>query len=192
MRRYLIVPLVGMLATACASALAKSPPDQPALNVPPPPPHEIQLPAEPLEPVGEVTASPGTTPGPSRSPRPAAPKPEPPKPEAPKGDTPPAAPPPTTPEPAPNLPPPAPAPHLNTPQTADTAAVKPVRTMIDRAKSTLGGVKQDQLSNERKQAHKDAKLFLQQAEDALKDGNIVYAQALATKAEKLARELAGR
>jgi hypothetical protein len=35
-------------------------------------------------------------------------------------------------------------------------------------------------------------LFLQQAEDALKDGNIVFAQAVATKAEKLARELASR
>jgi len=48
------------------------------------------------------------------------------------------------------------------------------------------------LSNERKKAYKDAQLFLQQAEDALKDGNIVLAQAVATKAETLARELAGR
>jgi hypothetical protein len=64
--------------------------------------------------------------------------------------------------------------------------------MIDRASSTLRGVKYDSLSNERKQAYKDARLFLQQAEDALKDGNIVFAQAVATKAEKLARELASR
>ena len=48
------------------------------------------------------------------------------------------------------------------------------------------------LSNERKKAYNDAKLFLQQAEEALKQGNFAFAQGVATKAETLARELAGR
>lgn len=194
MRRFLIVPLAGLLAAACASAQAKGTNDKPALDVPPPPPHVIELPAEPLEPVAEV---PGTVPPsgtgaarPGRTSREAPPKPaaSEAKPET-KPDTPP--PPPET--PAPVAPPPAPAPQLKTPQTADTeTAARSVRTTIDRANRTLGGVNYGPLSNERKKAYDDAKLSLKQAEDALKQGNIVFAQAMATKAETLARELAGR
>ena len=192
-----ILPFVLAAASACASAQAKGS-DQPALGVPPPPPHAIELPAEPLEPVGEVPGTPpGSGPPAPRSNRPAAPKPQPgeakpeTKPEPPKTDTP--APPPPNPEPAPPLPPPVTTPQLRTPQTADTsAAAKGVRTTIDRANKALGTVNFGPLSNERKKAYNDAKLFIQQAEDALKEGNIVFAQAVATKAETLARELAGR
>jgi outer membrane biosynthesis protein TonB len=190
----LIVPLVGLLATACASAQAKGSNDKPALNVPPPPPHAIELPAEPLEPVGEVPGNaPGTVPAPPRTGRPPAAKPPgdakpETKPETPKSDTPA-----TTPEPAPALPPAASAPQLRTPQTADTsAAAKTVRTQIDRVKSLLATVNYGPLSNERKKAYDNAKLFMQQSEDALKEGNIVFAQAVAGKAETLAHELAGR
>jgi hypothetical protein len=198
MRRYLILPLVGLLATACASAQAKGANEKPALNVPPPPQHEIELPAEPLEPVGEVPGTvPDLTPAPPRTGRPPATRPQPgdakpeTKPEPPKADTPVATP--TTPEPAPGLPPAAASPQLRTPQTADTsAAAKSVRTTIDRARSTLSTVNLGTQTNERKKAYHDAELFLQQAEDALKDGNIVFAQAVATKAETLAKELAGR
>lgn len=196
MRRFLIVPLAGLLAAACASAQAKGANDKPALDVPPPPPHVIELPAEPLEPVAEVpgTATPPSGSGTSRPgrtrespPKPASgeSKPEA-KPDQPTGGTPP------TETPAP-VPPSTPAPQLKTPQTADTgAAARNVRTTIDRAKNTLATVNFGPLSNERKKAYNDAKLFLQQAEDALKEGNVVFAQAVATKAETLARELAGR
>ena len=200
MKLYLLLPLAAVVAAGCASAQAKGA-DQPALNVPPPPPHEIAIPAEPLEPVGEITGTaPGGSPAAPRSGRPAATKPQASeaKPEAKPGDVrpdQPAAQPAasTTPEPAPPLPPAAPAPQLKTPQTADTsAAAKTVRTTITRAQNTLNTVNYGPLSNERKKAYDDAKRFLQQAEDALKDGNIVFAQAVATKAETLARELAGR
>jgi phage shock protein A len=50
----------------------------------------------------------------------------------------------------------------------------------------------NRLSNERKKAYNDAKMYLQQAEDALKQGNFVFAQNIANKAESLARELAGK
>jgi hypothetical protein len=188
---FAIVPFVLGAVSACASAQAKGS-DKPALNVPTPPAHEIELPAEPLDPVGEVPGAPASAGAPApRSSRPAAARPSETKPEA-KTEAPKETPVPP-PEPAPNLPPPAPAPQLKTPQTADTgSAAKAVRTTIDRAKNTLNGVNFGPLSNERKKAYNDAKLFLQQAEDALKDGNIVFAQAVATKAETLARELAGR
>jgi hypothetical protein len=98
--------------------------------------------------------------------------------------------------PAETPPPPAPPPsnaQLLTPQIADTsAAARAVRTTIDKANKTLSSVDFGPLSNERKKAYNDAKLFMQQAEDALKEGNIVYAQAVAAKAETIARELAGR
>jgi hypothetical protein len=196
MRKTLLafLPFIVGAVSACASAQAKGS-DKPALNVPPPPPHEIAIPAEPLEPVGEIPDSspPGSAPAP-RSARPpvsrpaTSEKPEP-KPDKPDQPAQPAA---TTPEPAPPLPPAA-TPQLKTQSTADTsAAVKTVRTTMDRAKNALSAVNQRNLSKERQKAYKDAELFLQQAEDALKDGNVVFAQAVATKAETLAHELAGR
>jgi hypothetical protein len=198
MRLYLTLPLVGLLATAaaCASAQAKGANEKPALNVPPPPQHQIELPAEPLEPVGEVPGTvPDLPPAPPRTGRPPATRPQAgdAKPETkaePPKDTPAATP--ASPEPAPGLPPPAGSPQLRTPQTADTTAAKSVRTTIDRARSTLSTVNLGTQTSERKKAYHDAELFLQQAEDALKDGNIVFAQAVATKAETLAKELAGR
>jgi outer membrane biosynthesis protein TonB len=175
------------LLTACASAQARAP-DKPALNVPPPPPHVIELPAEPVEPVGEIPATPAAAP---RSTRSTSPKPEPTRPPE-KPETKPDQPVETPPVPV-APPPPASNAQLRTPQTADAeAAAKAVRTTIDKAKNALATVNFGPLSNERKKAYNDAKLFMQQAEDALKEGNIVYAQAVAAKAETLARELAGR
>jgi hypothetical protein len=86
-----------------------------------------------------------------------------------------------------------PSAQLRTPQTADTsAAAKSVRTTIDTARGILNGVNFGPLSNVRKKAYNDAKLLLQQAEDAVKEGNLAFAQGLANKAETLAKELAGR
>ena len=48
-----------------------------------------------------------------------------------------------------------------------------------------------QLTNVRKRYYDDAKRYLQQAEDALKGGNEVFAKGVADKAETLAKELAG-
>ena len=48
------------------------------------------------------------------------------------------------------------------------------------------------LSNERKKAYNDAKKLLEEAEDALKKSDLVRAQAVASKAETLAKELAGQ
>jgi len=174
--------------SGCASAQAKSSAGKLPLDVPPPPPHVVELPAEPLEPVGEIPSP--TDPGASR-PRPPATKAPEAKPE--KPDNPPSQPATPAETPAPALPPPAPAPQLRTPETADTSqAAKNVKLTIDRAWSSLGNVNFPTLSNERKKAYNDVKAYIQQAEDALKEGNVVYAQAVATKAEKLALELPRR
>ena len=83
-----------------------------------------------------------------------------------------------------------PAVQLRTPQTADTSGgEKAVRTTIDSARQLLAGVDFGQLNNERKKAYNDAKLLMQQAEDALKQGNLVFAQGVANKAETLAKRV---
>jgi hypothetical protein len=195
MRKLLfVISLVALapMVSACASASAKTnPADRPPLAVPPPPPRVIEAAPQPdpvPEPVADLPPPPVTTKQ-SRPPRETGPKQESAKtPETKAGETPPAEPP----APAPPAPQPA-APQLRTPQTADsTEAERNVRSTIDRASKSLGGVDYRPLNNERKKAYNDAKMFIQQAEDALKQGNFVFAQGVANKAETLARELAGK
>jgi hypothetical protein len=180
--------------SGCASAQAKGA-DRPALVVPPPPARVIE-PAEIVpEPVPDLPSPPSGTPTrpPRRDtpPRPAGEA----KPEARPIDPKPIDPKPMEPVPQPPEQPPAAAPpaQLRTPQTADTSgAAKAVRTTIDTARALLNSVNFGPLSNERKKAYNDAKLLMHQAEDALKEGNLGFAQGVASKAETLARELAGR
>lgn len=187
MKRLLLgVPLLGWLALASACAThvkAKAPIERPNLDVPPPPPRVV----EPA-PVPEMTPEPvpdlPPVPPPAR-PRPSQPRPQP---AEPKAEAKPEQAPAETP-----AAPPANPPQLRTPQTADgTEAEKTVRTTIDRARNVLSTVNFNPLSNERKKAYNDAKAFIQQAEDAAKNGNYVFAQSLANKAETLATELAGK
>jgi hypothetical protein len=191
MRKLLLaVPLLGLMASAgCASAQAKAA-DRPALVVPPPPARVVE-PAEVVaEPLPDVPSPPSGTPANSaapRSSRPALPRPA-------AGDAKPdPAPPAVEPLPPVTPPPAAPPAQLRTPQTADpNGAARAVRTTIDTARGLLNSVDFGAQSNERKKAYNDAKLFMQQAEEALKEGNLGLAQGIASKAETLARELAGR
>jgi outer membrane biosynthesis protein TonB len=187
----MVLPLAGLAVGACASASANPTVDRPALVVPPPPPRVIEPAPEPLpEPVSDIPPAPSPTP-PSRTGRARDTTPKTsetkvdPKAEAPKPVEPiiePVAPPPQQ-----------PPPQLRTPDTADSSgAAKVIRATIDRARLLLNSVDYGPLNKERKKAYNDAKLFLQQAEDGLKQGNVVFAQGVATKAETLARELASK
>ena len=188
-----IVAVIGLsaLAGACASVSGKTP-DRPDLVVPPPPPRVIPINSEPIaEPVPELpsAAGPGTSRAPARPPAPrpsAEPKPDPKANEA-KPDAKPAEAPP--PEPAPPVAPPAAAPQLRT--TESSAAEASARGSIERTRNLLQGIDYGRLSNARKKAYEEARRFAQQAEDALKAGNAVFAQNVATKAETLARQLSG-
>jgi outer membrane biosynthesis protein TonB len=193
MRKLLfVISLVALapLASACASASAKvNPADRPPLAVPPPPARVIESAPQP-DPVPDPVPELPPAPPPAKVSRPArdtSPR-EPAKPPEPKaGESTPT----DSPAPAPTAP--QPAPQLRTPQTADSSeAERNVRSTIDRANKSLGGVDYRPLNNDRKKAYNDAKMFIQQAEDALKQGNFVFAQGVANKAETLARELAGR
>jgi len=182
-----LVPVVA--ACASMSATSKSA-DRPALVIPLPPPHVVPLTPEPVvEPVVEVPPAPS-----SAAPKPPArPAPRPSASEA-RGEAKPGEtkPPETPPQPEPATPtaPPAPAPQLRTAESTGAEGV--VRATIDRARNLLNEVDYRRLNNERKKAYDDAKRFAQQADDALKAGNTVFAQGVATKAETLAKELAGK
>jgi hypothetical protein len=190
---HLVLALSVVVLSGCASAQAKSKPaDRPALMVPPPPPRVIEPAAElSPEPVADLPSAASSTRQGRSTPREASPKPPATesKPEAKAGEQKPIEPPPVEPSPQPVQP----NPQLRTPQTADTSgAAKNVRATIGSARTMLNTVNYGPLNNERKKAYNDVKLFIQQAEDALKQENLVFAQGVATKAETLARELAGK
>jgi hypothetical protein len=185
-----LVPLVGAGVSGCASATPKAA-EQPGLVIPPPPPHVVPINAEPIaEPVGDVPGAPSTPGGTPATrnagrgtrevpPKPAASES---KPET-KPETPPAQP--ETPPP-----PAAPPPQLRTAESSGTEVV--VRGAIERTRQILGTVDYRKLTPVRRKAYDDAKKFADQADDALKQGNVVFAQGVAGKAETLAKELAGR
>ena len=189
----LVVPLL----TGCAALSARSKaPELPPMNVPPPPARVIEPAPEPLpEPVAELPAAPPSSAATRTNTRPAAPRTTPQPDSKPADPKPVEPPPPTTPqEPAPIPQPPAqPTAQLRTPQTADTSnAEKTVRAIVERTRGLLANVDYRLLNSERKKAYDDTRGYITEAEEKLKEGNLVYADAVAKKAERLARELAGK
>ena len=188
MKKLAIGLLLFSLSTACASSRAHTPAQQPPLDVPAPPPRHIEpLPSEPpaeIEPVADLPPPPTTTAKARQQPArdvPKETKPEP-KPETPAiVETPPAV----------NPTPSNPAPQIRTPGDASEAA-RQVRDILDRANRALNSIDYGPLSLQRKESYDTAKRFIQQAEDAIKASNFVYARFLADKADILAKELQGR
>ena len=74
----------------------------------------------------------------------------------------------------------------------DAAAEKDVRDTLARAARDLGRVNYGRLSADARAQYDQSKRFTQQAEQALKDRNFVFAATLADKAATLAAELLGR
>jgi len=94
--------------------------------------------------------------------------------------------------PAPSPPSPDPARELRAaPSAADAAAERQVREMLQRAVRDLNRVDYRRLSNEGRAQYEQAKRFLDQTEQALKERNLVFAATLADKAATLASQLGG-
>jgi type IV secretory pathway VirB10-like protein len=169
---------------ACASAIAKAPPERPALDVPAPPAKVVEGP--PLEsttpePVPDLPAAPPAA-RPPRTPVREAAKPEP-KPEPATTE---AAPPPV-------VMPAVPAPVLRTPNSPDAAeATKQVHDILDRASKTLNSMDARRFAKGKKDQYNQAKQLLTASEDALKKSDFENAKKLAGKAEDIANELKGR
>ena len=172
------------LNTSCAKASAADlVPDGPPLATPAPPPREI-VPVE-----GVASAPPAETPAPAAAaagtppPRPSA------RPES---------------SPAPAAAPPASTPPASTPPARETREVRAVpsaaaaaeerkvRALMTRAADDLKRVNYQRLSAEGRAQYDQSKRFSEEADQALRDRNFVYAMTLADKAATIAAELAGR
>jgi len=187
-RATLLVGLTAVGGSGCATTRAETPSERPALDVPIPPPRVITpLPApeaptpQPVADLPPVGANTPSRPRPPREKETTTAKPSEQKPEDPK----PVEPPPAT--------PPTPVPQLRIPETGDTAqSAAQIKALVERTRTTLEGIDYRPLSDQRKKAYDDAKLFNTQADEALKVNNLVFAKELADKAERLAKELQGR
>ena len=163
-------------ATGCAKARAASAPDGPALQVPQPPARVIVAASEPPPlPIEEPPVQPPVLPAPT----PVAPRPAPaPAPRAVRPDPP--EPPAARPEPR----------TLRTP--GDVARERAIRERLSAASADLGRVDVTRLSPGARAQFDQARRFVQQAEQAIKDQNLAFASTLADKAATLAADLAAR
>src|SRR5262245_39284845 len=180
-----------VIAGGCVRAQAKVVPELPALDVPEPPPRIVEVVEieEPPPLVAEPTEVPPPTPAKPTTPKPAAQQRAEPKPEPPKVEVPVA------------LEPPRPA-EANRGQPAGTLQTTPaareaelertIRDMLTRAKSSLSRIDYAHLNGDARTQFDQARGFIRQAEDALRDKNLVFAENLADKANTLAAQLAGR
>ena len=177
---------------ACAKAKAADlVPDGPPLAMSAPPPRVI-TPAEgvavapPSPPNPETPAPPATGATSTRQP---TGKPAPARVNTGATDTPAAA---TAP---PEPPPPAAPPPLEVRAVSSAAAAaeeKKVRDVMGRTTAILNKVNYQRLNGEGKKQYDQSKRFNEQADEALKEKNFVYAMQLAENAATFAAQLAGR
>lgn len=159
-----------LLAGACASGGASSP--AVPLKIPEPPAKVAMspVPAEPPEPE------------PQSPPPPPVPTPAPPaRPPAPAAAAPASAPPPAAPEP------PRPAPELRPGGSAGRASIAvQVQDSLARTKQKLDAINPAGLNAGRRADYDSARRFLAQAEEAVKENNLMLAESSAEKAATLA------
>jgi len=181
-----------LASVSCVRAQAKVTPDQP-LEVPAPPPREVDVAdSEPPPPVPLVTEPARNTPPRSRR-EPARTEPARPDPTKPDQPLPPEAPkPPEEIKPVPAAPAP-PATTLQTaPATAETEQERGIRVTMSRANTDLNRIDYRALNKEARTQYDQAKRFVQQADAALREKNLMFAKSVADKAAVIAAQLAGR
>ena len=166
----------------CAKARAASVPDGPPLHVPTPPERVLAPVEEP--PLLAVEPEPEPPTAAVAPPRPARPTPEP------KPAPPAAAAPATLPPPAPSAPPRDLRP--GSPPNAVAPTERGIRDLLARAARDINQVNYSRLSTEGRSQYQQSKRFSIQAEQALQERNLIFAETLADKAATLAAELLGR
>ena len=180
----------GILATAaagCAKAQASAPAGPP-LDVPEPPARVLAPVEEPVTASAPPPEAPPPAPvaaAPKTPPRPPAKRAEPEKPE-----TPPPAP--AAAAPAAATPPADPPRELRASPSGDVAAEREARDKLSRAARDLNRVDYGKLNADTRAQYDQSKRFMEQAQQALKDRNFVFASTLADKAAALAAGLAPR
>jgi hypothetical protein len=188
---FSLLVLVALLASGCARAqAAKTTPDGPPLDVPAPPPREVEVPGTEAAPTPvPLQQEPARNSPPSSRVRPTAPPPktEPPKTEAPKPEVTPEPPKPPASEEA------KPPSTLQTKPASEEGEVeRTIRLSLTRATNDLNRVDYRVLNADARTQYDSAKLFIRQAEDLLKQKNLPLAKIVADKASVVAAQLAGR
>ena len=169
--------IAAFLIAGCTRAHAKTAPDAPPLDMPVPPPRDV----EPK--VAEVPA-----PAPlAEEPEPARRAPARPRPAPPRSEPAPAEPPKPVEEPAR-----PPTTLQTTPAGAEGEVERTIRTVLTRATADLNRIDYRALNADARTQYDTAKRFVSQAQDALRGKNLVFARNLADKAAALAAQLAGR
>jgi hypothetical protein len=181
---------LGVAGAGCFHRSAKTVGDSPPLEMPPPPARVIETveatPPPPPLPLVEEPAHQPVRPPPrpaTRADAPPQPRPDPPKVEPPAVVEPPkvteeTSKPPTT--------------LQTTPAGAERDVERAIRGAIAHANADLKRVNVRALNADARTQYDTAKRFIEQAEDAMKKRNLVFAQNLAEKAQGLAAQLAGR
>jgi hypothetical protein len=179
-RLCVVVAMLAASAAGCAKAHARTEPVMPELTPPPPPPRLVEQYID--EPVPTIDPSPAenalSVPPARTTAKPPAPRPETAavKPEPPPAIEPPrpATPPSLTLKPAPGTP---------------SATEASIRGLLGRASRDLGRVNYSALTSDGKAQYDTARRFIQQSEEGLRNGNLVYAGKLADKAATMASVL---
>jgi hypothetical protein len=187
-RCALCLVLCALAGSSCAKARAEAAPDGPPLQVPEPPARVLGPIADPL-PAAAVIPDP---PAPAPATPPARPPARRTNGNAAEAERPEAAPAPAAVQ-APVEPVPTETRELRAAPSASPATEeRTIRDLLTRASRDLSRVDYARLSSEGKANYDQSKRFSQQAEQALKDRNFVFASTLADKAATLASELLGR
>ena len=184
--------LVLVMASGCMRAAAKTTPDAPPLDMPAPPPREVE-PSEPEAPQPVPLVSEPARNAPPRArptPRePAAPRTA----DAPKPAEPPKVEPPVVEAPKPPEEPARPPSTLQTtPATLEGDVERGIRASLTRANADLNRIDYRMLNADAKTQYDTAKRFIRQADDAIRTKNLVFAKNLADKAAALAAQLGGK
>jgi hypothetical protein len=181
------------LASGCTHhAAAKALPENPPLEMPAPPPRDVE--PSGVGPSG-VEPPPAPSSAPQESPRstpprarPAPSRPEPAKAEPVRPEAPPAE----APKPPPEEPPKPPTTLQTTPATAEGDVERAVRATLTRADVDLRRINYRALNADARTQYDTAKSFIRQADQAIKAKNLVFAKSLADKAAALATQLGGK
>ena len=172
-RALCVVLLTASLGACAAKAQVRSEVEVPLLDPPPPPPRVVAAYPEP-EPLAIAPTAEPVAPS-KPAPRPARPEQ---RPEPPANAT----------EPVESVARPTPPPSLTLTPTPGSEAqtVSAIRDLMGRAARDLSRVNAGALNTDGRSQYETARRFLQQAEDALKARNIVFAGRLADKAATMA------
>jgi hypothetical protein len=185
------VALFALLASGCGAAkAAKTTPENPPLDMPAPPPRDIEPndvtapPPVPLpqEPARSAPPRPRPTPPANQQPRAEAPRTEPPKADVPVEPPRP---------PAEEMPRP-PTVLQTAPSGEESEIERTVRATLGRANGDLSRVDYRTLNVDAKAQYDNAKSMIRQAEEAVRAKNMVFAKTLADKASVIAAQLARR